>query len=80
MQTLETIRDYIRWGASQFTDAKLFHGHGTATAIDDAAALVLHSLYLPYDLADCYFGSKLTPVERVKINDFIKFSKRRARH
>lgn len=71
MQTLETIRDYIRWGASQFTEAKLFHGHGTATAIDDAAALVLHSLYLPYDLAECYFGSKLTPVERVKIIDLI---------
>jgi ribosomal protein L3 glutamine methyltransferase len=71
MQTLETIRDYIRWGASQFTEAKLFHGHGTATAIDDAAALVLHSLYLPYDLAECYFGSKLTPVERVKITDLI---------
>lgn len=71
MQTLETIRDYIRWGACQFTEAKLFHGHGTATAIDDAAALVLHSLYLPYDLAECYFGSKLIPVERVKITDLI---------
>jgi len=71
MQTLETIRDYIRWGASQFSEAKLFHGHGTATAIDDAAALVLHGLHLPYDLAECYFSSKLTPIEREKITDLI---------
>jgi len=71
MQTLETIRDYIRWGASQFSEAKLFHGHGTATAIDDAAALVLHSLHLPYDLAECYFSSKLTQAEREKITQLI---------
>jgi len=71
MQTLETIRDYIRWGASQFAEAKLFHGHGTATAIDDAAALVLHSLHLPYDLAECYFSSKLTQAEREKITQLI---------
>ena len=43
----------------------------TATAIDDSAALVLHSLHLPYDLAECYFSSKLTPVEREKITDLI---------
>jgi len=71
MQTLETIRDYIRWGASQFTEAKLFHGHGTATAIDDAAALVLHSLHLPYDLAECYFSSRLTNAEREKVTELI---------
>ncbi|MDC9727900.1 MAG: 50S ribosomal protein L3 N(5)-glutamine methyltransferase [Methyloprofundus sp.] len=72
MQTLETIRDYIRWGASQFSKAELFHGHGTATAIDDAAALVLHSLHLPYDLAECYFSSRLTQAEREKIAALIQ--------
>jgi ribosomal protein L3 glutamine methyltransferase len=71
MQTLKTIRDYIRWGASQFTEARLFHGHGTITAIDDAAALVLHSLHLPYDLAECYFSSQLTQAECEKITQLI---------
>ncbi len=70
--TLITIRDYIRWGASQFSEAKLFYGHGTATAIDDAAALVLYSLHLPYDLAECYFSSCLTFSERVKVINLIE--------
>jgi len=67
MHTLETIRDYIRWGASRFTEAKLFHGHGTATAIDEAAALIFHTLHLPYDLAECYFSAKLTTEERGEV-------------
>jgi len=71
MHTLETIRDYIRWGASRFTEAKLFHGHGTATAIDDAAALIFHTLHLPYDLAECYFDAKLTLEERAAVVELI---------
>ncbi len=66
-QTLETVRDYIRWAASQFSEAGLFHGHGTATALDDAAALILHCLQLPYDLSDSYLSAKLTIAERQKL-------------
>ena len=60
IQTLMTVRDYIRWAASRFSEAKLFHGHGTATALDDAAALVLHSLHLPYNLSESYFREQLS--------------------
>ena len=67
IETLSTVRDYIRWGASRFAEAKLFHGHGTATALDDAAALVLFSLHLPYNLSDSYFSAQLTFEERDKI-------------
>ena len=70
-QTLATVRDYIRWGASRFAEAKLFHGHGTVTALDDAAALVLHSLHLPYNLSESYFSALLTLEERHKIVDLI---------
>lgn len=70
-QMLSTVRDYIRWGASRFAEAKLFHGHGTATALDDAAALVLHSLHLPYNLSESYFSAQLTEDERYKVVDLI---------
>ena len=71
IQTLATVRDYIRWGASRFAEAKLFHGHDTVTALDDAAALVLHSLHLPYNLSESYFSAQLTVDERHKIVDLI---------
>ena len=71
IQMLATVRDYIRWGASRFAEAKLFHGHGTVTALDDAAALVLHSLHLPYNLSESYFSAQLTVDERHKIVDLI---------
>lgn len=71
IQTLMTVRDYIRWAASRFSEAKLFHGHGTATALDDAAALILHSLSLPYNLSESYFSARLTHTEREKIIDLV---------
>lgn len=71
IQTLVSVRDYIRWAASRFAEAELFHGHGTATALDDAAALVLHSLHLPYDLSESYFSARLTEDERHNIVDLV---------
>ncbi len=71
IQTLVTVRDYIRWAASRFSEAKLFHGHGTATPLDDAAALVLHTLHLPYNLSESYFSARLTEDERHKLVDLI---------
>jgi ribosomal protein L3 glutamine methyltransferase len=62
--SLTTLRDYIRWGASRFAEAKLEFGHGTATALDEAAALVLHTLHLPYNLSEFYLQSALTLEER----------------
>lgn len=70
-QTLTTVRDYIRWGASQFSEAQLFHGHGTISALDDAAALVLYSLHLPYNLSESYFSARLTLEERHNILELI---------
>lgn len=64
--TLTTIRDYIRWGASQFSEQQVFLGHGLATYLHESAALVFHALYLPSQLDDCYLDSVLTKVEREK--------------
>lgn len=61
---LTTLRDFIRWGASRFQAAGLHFGHGTDNGLDEAAALVLHSLHLPYDLPDFYLAAALTEEEK----------------
>jgi ribosomal protein L3 glutamine methyltransferase len=72
LSSLTTLRDYIRWGASRFAEAKLSFGHGTATALDEAAALVLHTLRLPYNLSESYLQSALTPTEREAVVSVIE--------
>ncbi|WP_340121844.1 50S ribosomal protein L3 N(5)-glutamine methyltransferase [Methylobacter svalbardensis] len=71
LTTLSTIRDYIRWAASRFTEAEVSFGHGTTTALDEAAALVLHTIHQPYNLADAYLQSVLTLGERQAVIDII---------
>ena len=46
-----SVADLIRFGAAEFERAGLTYGHGTGTAVDDAAALVFHVLGLDHDRA-----------------------------
>ena len=64
LTTLSTIRDYIRWAASRFSQAEVCFGQGTVSALDDAAALVLHTVHQPYNMAEAYLESVLTLRER----------------
>jgi len=64
---LRTVGDFIRWGTSRFTAAKLFFGHGTDNAWDEATALVLHGLYLPPDAHPQILGTRLTRSERERV-------------
>ncbi|OAI12313.1 ribosomal protein L3 N(5)-glutamine methyltransferase [Methylomonas koyamae] len=70
--TLSSIRDYIRWAASRFAEHKVFLGHGTVTPLDEAAAIVLHTLHQPYDLADSYLDSVLTLAERQQVAELVE--------
>lgn len=67
IESLLTIRDFVRWGASRFSEAGLFYGHGTDNALDEAAVLVLSALSLPSDLPGAYFDCRVTASEREKI-------------
>lgn len=64
---LLTLRDFIRWGASEFTAAKLYFGHGTDNAWDEAEQLVLHAVHLTPPLADEWLSARLTRVERERV-------------
>ena len=69
--TLTTIKDYIRWGASRFVEAKVSFGQGTETSLDESATIVLHTLHQPYNLAACYLDAVLTIDERKRIVELI---------
>ena len=61
---LVTLRDYWRYAISRFNAADLSYGHGTTTAGDDAAFLLLDSLDLPIDALDPFLDARLLPAER----------------
>lgn len=69
---LQTLRDWIRWAASQFEQAGLFYGHGTDNALDEAYALVLQALSLSFDLPQTYLDAQLTGPEKERIAGLIK--------
>ncbi|MFB2552847.1 50S ribosomal protein L3 N(5)-glutamine methyltransferase [Ensifer soli] len=61
---LSTLRDHWRYAVSRFNAAGLSYGHGTTTAVDDAAFLVLDSLDLPIEMLDPFLDARLLPAER----------------
>lgn len=69
--TLTRIRDYIRWGASRFAEHQICLGHGTVTPLDEATAIVLHTVHQPYDLADQYLDAVLTLEERQAVLELL---------
>ena len=71
-EKLLTIRDYIRWGTSLFSQAKLFYGHGTNNALDEAAFLVLHALHLAPDFPDTYLDTRLVDSEKTAVVELLQ--------
>jgi ribosomal protein L3 glutamine methyltransferase len=62
---LATFRDLMRFSVSRFHEARVFFGHGTDNAWDEAAYLLLHSLHLPVDQQlDPCMDARLTAAER----------------
>ncbi len=71
-QALKSVRDLIRWGASEFARQQLTFGHGTDNALDEAFHLVLHALRLPADLPTLYLESRVTASERATVVELLR--------
>ncbi|MCM8613380.1 50S ribosomal protein L3 N(5)-glutamine methyltransferase [Accumulibacter sp.] len=61
---LITLRDLLRFAVSRFNEAKLYFGHGSDNAWDEAAYLLLHHLHLPLDRLEPFLDARLTSEER----------------
>lgn len=64
LATFETIRDFLRYSVGEFRRQKLFFGHGTTNAYDEAVCLILQTLDLPIDQLEPYLDAKLLPEEK----------------
>jgi len=58
-----TPRDLLRYATTRFNTEKLFFGHGSAEAFDEAAYLLLHTLKLPLDKLEPFLDARLLPDE-----------------
>jgi len=70
-QHLLTVRDWLRYAVSRFNEAELVYGHGTATALDEAAFLILHTLHLPIDQLDPWLDARVLPAEGLALGDIV---------
>ena len=66
-ESLITVRDWLRFAVSRFNEAKLFFGHGSDNAFDEAAYLILHTLHLPLDGLDPFLDASLTHGESEQV-------------
>jgi ribosomal protein L3 glutamine methyltransferase len=63
-EALLSVRDLIRYAVSRFNEHKLFFGHGSDNAWDEAVYLVLHALHLPPDQLEPFMDARVLPSER----------------
>ena len=69
---LITVRDHLRYAVSRFTAARLFFGHGSDNAWDEAVYLTLHTLSLPLDRLEPFLDARVLPVERKSLLDIYR--------
>jgi len=72
VKQLHTVRDCLRFAVSRFNHAKLFFGHGSDDAYDEAAYLVLHTLHLPLDRLEPFLDATLTQTELYEVLNIIE--------
>jgi len=61
---LHTLQDFVRWGSSQLRASGVFFGHGNDDAIDEAMALLLHSIDLEPGIPENFWAANLSTIEK----------------
>ena len=69
---LETIRDFVRWGATSMAAAGLSHGHGMDSALDEAAYLAAWVTRFAPRLPDSMLDARLTADERRRLAELLR--------
>ena len=72
LDELHTVRDFVRWGASRFTEAGLWFGHGTDNAWDEAVVLVCAGLRLPLDSGARALDARLLRSEKQLVLEYLE--------
>ncbi|MBL0898027.1 MAG: 50S ribosomal protein L3 N(5)-glutamine methyltransferase, partial [Reyranella sp.] len=65
--SLVTLEDFFRFAVRRFRAARLAYGHGTTSATDEAAFLILEALRLPIHHIDPWLDYKPTAAERARL-------------
>lgn len=68
---LFTARDWMRYAVSAMIRGGLTFGHGTSTALDEAAFLILEALSLPIDDINPWLDCRLLKAERIAIDNLL---------
>ena len=71
MEPFITLRDYLRYAVTSFAKAGVVHGHGTTSAVDEAAFIILESLKLPVGDINPWLDARLLPDEAAAISTLI---------
>jgi ribosomal protein L3 glutamine methyltransferase len=72
LELFSTPRDWLRFAVGRFRAAALAFGHGTTTALDEAAYIILESLNLPIDTLDPFLDARLLRRERERLDALIE--------
>lgn len=68
---LKTVCDFFRYAVTEFRRAELHFGHGAASAVEEAAFMVLEGLSLPIDDINPWLGARLVAAEKKRLLELI---------
>ena len=72
IESLHTVRDWLRFAVSAFSEAHLSFGHGSDNAYDEAAYLILRTLHLPLNALEPFLDARLTPQEKTELRNILE--------